>query len=635
MSKNAFAKLLFALFLASLLVIAACNSDSGEEEGGDSEDTDTEETTDDEGSEGEGSEGEEGSEEEDGSDEEASSEDGIYSIEDFDTAVSNDGEPIDGGSITYGLVTDTPFEGTLNWNFYEGTFDAEILTWFDESLLTSDENYNYTQDGAATYEVDDENNVITFTIGDDVNWHDGEPVTAEDWAFSYEVIGDPNYPGVRGSTPGFTLIEGYNEYKEGSADSISGLNVVDEKTLEITYTRLSPSLLTGGIWTYPMAKHIFEGMAIEDIPGSAEVREEPIGFGPFKVETITPGESLTLSAYEDYWRGEPNLDEVTLKVVDPGVIVNALETGDVDMVSSFPVDQYPANADMSNVEFLGDVDLAYTYIGFKLGHWDEEAGEVVYTPEEMKMGDKDLRKAMWHAVNNDAVGEQFYNGLRWAGTTLIPPSHPDYHDDSIEAPGYDVEEANRLLDEAGYEDVNGDGFREDPEGEELVINFASMSGGDTAEPLAQYYIQSWGEVGLNVQLTDGRLLEFNSFYDRVEADDEAIDIYQGAWGVGYDVDPSGLYGRTASFNFPRYASEENDELLEAGVSDKAFDVEYRQDIYSQWQELMVEEIPVFPTLYRSLVLPVNNRVVNYDMGVGSGVYLSELGVTAEESETAE
>ena len=68
-----------------------------------------------------------------------------------------------------------------------------------------------------------------------------------------------------------------------------------------------------------------------------------------------------------------------------------------------------------------------------------------------------------------------------------------------------------------------------------------MSGGETAEPIANWYIQNWEDVGIKVQLTDGRLHEFNSFYVMVEADDPKIDIYQGAWGTGPDPDPSGLY----------------------------------------------------------------------------------------------
>ncbi|OZU88149.1 oligopeptide ABC transporter substrate-binding protein [Virgibacillus indicus] len=626
MKKISFSKALFALMLILLLALAACSGGSDDEGSGDSgsDDAGTEEGTD------------EGTDEgEEGDSEAAEGEDGLYSIEDFSTDKTNEGEAIEGGTLQYGLVTDTAFEGTLNWNFYSGTYDAEILGWFGESLLSNDDKYRYTNDGAATYEVSDDNRTFTFTIKDNVNWHDGEPVTAEDWAFSFEVIGDPEYTGVRYGAD-FTNIEGMEAYNAGEADSISGIEVVDEKTLKITYIKASPSLLTGGIWPYAMPKHIFGDIPVAEMDSSPEVRENPIGFGPFKVESIVPGESVTMVKNEDYWQGEPKLDGVTVKVVNPSTVVQAFETGEVDAVDSFPADQYPDNADMSNVEFLGMIDLAYTYIGFKLGTWDSENAEVVMD-DSKKMSDVNLRRAMWYAVDNDAVGKNFYNGLRWNATTLIPPSHPEYHDETIETPTYDPEEAKRILDEAGYVDTNGDGMRENPEGEELVINFASMSGGDTAEPLANYYIQSWNAVGLDVQLLDGRLQEFNTFYDRVGQsgeDDPAVDIYQGAWGVGYDVNPQGLYGHKALFNFPRYESEENTALLEDGVSEESFDVEHRKQVYSDWQKLMVEEIPVFPTLYRSLLAPVNNRVQNYSIAVDFNA-LHEIAVTEEEPIAAE
>lgn len=609
MTKSRLTKLLFAMMLILLLALVGCGSDDTDTQGEDPVDTEENGDTEEE-------------------EEEEELEDGIYSIEDFSPRKTNEGEAIDGGHLTFGLVSDTAFEGTLNYNFYSGNPDVQVIDWFNESLLAIDENYNYTQDGAATFEVNEEENSITFTIRDNVNWHDGEPVTAEDWVFAYEVVAHPDYDGVRYGQM-FTSVEGVVDYHNGEADTISGMEIIDDKTLKITYDQFTPSLLASGIWAHPLAKHIFEDIPIEDMSSSDAVRREPIGFGPFIVDSIVPGEAVTYVKNEDYWRGEPTLDGLTLQVVNPNVVVQSLQNGEVDMVNSFPTDQYPENADMSNVEFLGDIDNAYTYIGFKLGEWDEEEREVVMDPDA-KMADVELRRAMWHAVDNDAIGTQFYNGLRWNANTLIPPSHPSYHDETIDAPTYDPDLANEILDAAGYEDVTGDGFREDRDGNELVINFASMSGGDTAEPLARYYMQSWEAVGLNVQLLDGRLQEFNTFYDRVEADDPDIDIYQGAWGVGSDVDPSGLYGRNAAFNYPRYASETNDELLARGLSDEAFDESYRQEVYKEWQEYMVEQIPVFPTVYRAVLVPVNNRVVNYAIDDGSGVYRYEIGVTQEE-----
>jgi peptide/nickel transport system substrate-binding protein len=616
MGKNNLSRFLLMLMLAFVLVLAACT-------GGDDETTTTEPADGDTDT----------TEETDETDDAEGEDDGLYSIDDFSNIKTNEGDAIEGGTITYGLVSDTVFEGTLNYNFYSGNPDAMVLQWFDEPLLTWDENYVYTNDGAATYEVSEDGRTFTFEIGDNVNWHDGEPVTAEDWAFAHEVIGDADYDGPRYNSD-FTNIEGMEEYRAGDSDSISGINVVDEKTLEITYIQSTPSLITGSIWTYPLAKHIFGDMEVADISSSSEVRSTPVGFGPFKVDSIVPGESVTFSKNEDYWRGEPNLDGVTLRVISESTVVQELSTGGVDLVSAFPVDQYPDNSDMSNVEFLGNIDRAYTYIGFKLGSWDAENDVVAYDPEK-KMGDVELRKAMWHAVDNETVGERFYNGLRWNATTLIPPSHPEFHDDSNEGRAYDPEAANQILDDAGYLDTNDDGFREDPEGNELVINFASMTGGDIAEPLARYYVQSWEQIGLNVNL---EMLEFNSFYDKVGnggEDDPDLDVYQAAWGVGIDVDPSGLYAANALYNFARWENEENERLLAEGVSEDAFDLEYRQEVYNEWQQLMVDEVPVFPTLYRAVLNPVNNRIHNYAIGDGHGVHLYELAVSEESPITAE
>lgn len=556
----------------------------------------------------------------------------MFSIDDFEVIKGDNGEDIiDGGSLKVALVTDTPFEGTLNYNFYQGTFDAQVLQWFDESLLAVDENYTYTQEGAATFEINEDGDVFTFTINENANWHDGEPVTAEDWAFAFEVLGNEDYPATRYTEA--SNVQGFNEFRAGEADEISGLNIIDDKTLEITFTEANPSLLASGIWAYPMPKHIFEDIPVADMESSPEVRQNPIGFGAFKVDSITPGEAVVFKKNEDYWRGEPNLDEVVLSLANPQVITQSLENGDVD-IAVYPTDQYKDNYEnLTNVEFLGITDLAYTYIGFQMGTWEDNKN--VFDPDK-QISDIELRKAMAYAVDNTTVANKFYDGLRWAGTTLIPPSHPDYHDDTIEGYSYDLEKAKQILADAGYEDVDGDGFVEDPNGEELTLNFASMSGGDTAEPIANYYIQAWKAAGINVELLDGRLQEFNTFYDRLEAADQEIDVYQGAWGVGSDVDPTGLWGSEAAYNYTRWTDEKNDELLAQGVSQEALDVTKRQEIYSEWQEYMVEQIPAFPTLYRSELTAVNNRVVNFAPFRASGteVYLNELGVTSEDPETA-
>ncbi len=546
----------------------------------------------------------------------------------FPKAATNQNPAIQGGTITYGLVSDTPFEGILNPVFYSGNPDYEVIQFFYPSLFNTDASFNIKDGGAATLSFSQDNKTATVKIDDKLNWTDGNPVTAEDYAFAFEVIGNPDYDGVRYDST-FTNIVGMEDYHAKKAKTISGIKVVNDKELQISFISPDPSI-KAGLWSYPLEKKVFGDIPVAKMSSSDPVRKNPVGYGPYKIKSMVTGESVQFEANKDYFHGAPKLDGVNLKVVNPSVIVESLRSGDIDM-ASFPTSAYDEKTLPTNIEMLGVQDLAYSYLGFKLGKWDKSKGENVMNPDA-KMANKALRQAMGYAMNNAQVGEQLYHGLRTAASSLIIPAFSDYYDPSIKGYTYDPEKAKQLLDQAGYVDKDGDGFREDPKGNKLVINFASMSGDSVAEPLAQFYIQNWKDVGLNVQLLDGRLQEFNSFYDRIEKDDPDVDIYSAAWGTGTDVNPAGLYGRTAQFDYSRYTSDENDKLLKEGVSEKAFDNSYRKDVYKQWQELMIEDAPVIPTLYRYGLTAINKRIKNFDISYGSGYgadSLADIEVTAD------
>lgn len=544
----------------------------------------------------------------------------------FETRVENEGEAIEGGTLSVGYVTDSPFTGIFSYELYTGNPDAIVMQYAMGTLVGTDENYQYDDSGAATVDVDQDTNLVTITLRDDVYWHDGEQVTAGDIAFTHEIIGHPDYTGVRYSSDMQSIV-GMEAYKNGEADSIEGITVVDDQTLEIQYESVGVQMLQagGGIWTYAAPRHYLEHIPVAELESAPEIRENPIGFGPFMVDNIVPGESVSYSRFDDYYLGTPIIENIELETVPTSTAVAAMENHQFDLFLDMPTDQYESFENIPGYSIVGRQQNAYTYIGFKLGEWqgaqEDDEGNVTEPAQNVpdpdaKMADVNLRQAMAYAIDNDAVGARFYQGLRSRATSPIIPNFADYYNDDIEGYPYNPDRANELLDEAGYEDTNGDGFRETPDGEELVINFASMSGGDVAEPISEYYMQSWRNIGLNVQLLDGRLHEFNSFYDRVEADDPNIDIYQAAWGTGSDPTPDGLYGRYAPFNYTRWATEENDAFMEDMLSEQGFDVEWRAEVFREWQEYFMEELPIIPTLFRNEVFPVNNRVGAYDITVG-------------------
>ncbi|MDR7000807.1 oligopeptide ABC transporter substrate-binding protein [Neobacillus niacini] len=559
----------------------------------------------------------------------ASNEKAEENIGQFPNVVKNDKKEIKDGSLTYALVSDTPFEGTLNYAYYSGQPDSEVLQFFDLPLFTTNKDYEFTNDGAATYELSNNNKTITVKIKDNVNWSDGKPVIAQDYEYSFLVIGNKDYTGVRYGDALIQSIVGMKEYHEGKAKNISGIKIIDDKTLSITFKEANPSLLTG-LWSYAMPKHYIGDIPIKDLAKSDKIHKTPIGFGPYKIKKIIPGESVEFERNDDYFGGKPKLKTVILKVVNPKVILQSLKKGEVD-VAEYPVDQYKAAKGSKNFQFIGQIDLAYNYIGFKLGHWDAKKG--VNVMDNPKFKDKRVRQAMAYALDNKAVGDKIYNGLRFPATSLIPPSFPSWYNKDANAIGYDSEKAKKLLDEAGYKDIDKDGLREDPNGKKFQINFLSMSGGDIAEPLAKFYIQSWKNVGLDASLVDGRLAEFNSFYKMVEEDNKKVDVFAAAWGTGTDVDPYGLYGSDVPFNYSRFVSEKNDQLLADGHSPKAFDHDYRKKVYDEWQDYMNDEMPVIPTLFRSTISAVNNRVASLKANYNSDPYVwAQVGVTSDTPE---
>jgi peptide/nickel transport system substrate-binding protein len=544
--------------------------------------------------------------------------------------VENEGDAIEGGTLRYALASDSPYKGVFSWELYDDNYDAEIMEFMTNSIFESDGDFLITDEGIAKLDVDSDNNKATVTLQHDAKWSDGEPLTIDDVIYAYEIIGHPDYPGVRYDGD-FQNIIGAVEYHDGEADSISGIKKIDDKTMEISFTKVSPAIYSGGdgLWTYAVPKHQLQDIAVADLISSDEVRKNPVTLGPFKLNSLVDGESVEFVANENYWKGVPKLDKIILEVVPSTSIGEALKTGKYDLVSSYPTTQFDGVKDLQNLTVLGRPELAYSYLGFKLGKWDSELS-INVVDENAKMNDQQLRQAIAYAMDIESVATRFYQDLRSRATGLIPPTFASFYDDTLEGYKYDKEKAIELLEAAGYKDVDGDGIREDKDGNKFSINLASMAGSDTDEAIVEYYRQNWKDVGLDVQLTTGRLIEFQAFYEKVEADDPEIDMYMAAWGTGTNPSPNGLYGMEASFNYSRYVDEELTTLLNNIDSKEAIDASYRADAFRAWEDYMAEKATIVPTYFRTEIIPVNNRVKNYDVNYATETEWHEVELVADE-----
>ncbi|MDN6161310.1 MAG: oligopeptide ABC transporter substrate-binding protein, partial [Atopostipes sp.] len=529
---------------------------------------------------------------------------------DFESQVNNEGEAVEEGTLKIAMVADSAFPGIFSNEFYDINTDSQLMGPMYGDLLRQDGNYQWT-DGAASFDFDEDENVARLELQEGVKWHDGEEVTVDDVVFTHEIVGHPDYQGVR-YNDAFDNIKGMPDYHAGEADSIEGMHVIDDYTLEIEYVDpMGPSILQagGGFWAYAAPRHHYGDVPVDEMESSPQIREEPIGFGPYKVSNIASGESVEYEAFDDYFEGTPKIDKIIIERVPPSGIVESLKSGEFDLTLGMPADQYDAFKDgIPGYTILGAPGQSYDYLSFKLGEWDAEEKKNIYDPDS-KMADINLRKAMAHALDIDSVGEEFYSGLRYRATSHIVPNFEDFFNEDVEGYPYDPEKAEELLDDAGYVDTNDDGYREDPDGEELVITYAARAGSDAAEPISEYFIKAWEEIGLNVELLEGRLHEVNAFYDRVEGDDPEIDVHEGGWGVGSDPTPDGLFGEGAAFNLSRFVSEENNEYIDNMLSQEAFDTDYQVEQFNEWQDyFMNDAAPLIPTFWRTELQLVNDRV---------------------------
>ena len=543
--------------------------------------------------------------------------------------IENEGTPVENATLKIAYVSDSPFTGIFHYAYATNSSDLEILTYCAGGTFKVDENFKLINGGGADLEFKPEEKKVIITINEKYTWNDGTPVTSADFLEYYKIVAHKDYTGVRFDDEMRNVV-GIDEYHDGKAKDISGFKTLSDKKFEINFKTFNPGILWGGGIPYePVPSHKLKDIPVKEQEAHDITRKNPLSPGPYYIKEIIPGQQVVFEANPYYYKGQPKVKTVVWKVVPSAQIVAALQAGEYDLTVALNADLYNKVKDLKNIKVGVQDDLSYTYIGFKLGKWDKEKGEVVTDPNA-KMADVKLRKAMAYAIDNNLVGTKFYEGLRRNATQLMIPAFKEYYDDSLKGYTLDIEKAKQLLDEAGYKDVNGDGIREDKNGQPFKINFASMSGGATAEPIAQYYMQQWKSIGLDVQLTNGRLIEINSFYEKVQADDPEIDVYQAAWGTGSNPNPTAFYGRNAAFNFPRYATPELDAILAKINSVEAVDKDYRSKAYKEFANYMFENVPVVPTLFRKSIVAVNNRVKKWDITPGSVFTVKDVELTAPE-----
>ncbi|RZM16243.1 peptide ABC transporter substrate-binding protein [Lactobacillus delbrueckii] len=519
-----------------------------------------------------------------------------------------------GGSITVAEEVDTPVKGVFLNELSDSAPDSGFMTYGNESLFATDDQYKINNKGAATFKMDRKAKTVTIEVKKGVKWSDGKQVTAKDVEYSYEIIANKASQSSR-YTSSLADIVGLAEYHDGKSKKISGIEMPDGENgrkVVLHFKEMKPGMTQSGngfFWESAAPYHYLKDVPFSKLQSSDKVRKNPLFFGPYKLSKLVRGQSATWVRNPYYYRGKAKLDKITISVISPNSASQSIKSKKFDMIDVVN-SQWKEVKGTKGYNFVAQIPLSYSYMGFKVGKWDKKTGSVKMN-KNSKMSNRYLRQAMGYAMNVDQVTQHYTQGLSFRVKTLVPESFGDFHDKSVKGFPLNIKKANALLDKAGYKKKKGETYRRDPNGKKLTIHLAAMSGSPNQEAIVQNYIQQWKKIGLHVTLTTGRLIEFNSFYDKVQNDDPSVDVFMAAWSLASEPTQDDLYGPKAPYNFTRFATSENTKLLKEMGSDKAFNHSYRVQKFHEWQQYMQKEAFVIPLTNAYKITAVNSKLVNY------------------------
>jgi peptide/nickel transport system substrate-binding protein len=375
------------------------------------------------------------------------------------------------------------------WNCWAWDFDDQndarpVLV----TEIPSVENGGISEDGT----------VITLTLRDDLVWSDGEPLTANDFVFTYQMIIDP------GNTVAST-----NPY-----DQMASVEAPDDRTVVITFNEPYAPWL-GTLWHGLLPAHILQPIFDEEgtIDNAEWNRAPTVGCGPYNLTEWESGSFTSFVANQNYWLGQPKINEIFIRFVpDDASQIAAMQAGDGDLGTFF------AYSDVPSLE-AAEIEVLRVFSGYNEGWYfylDPENGHPA-------LQDPNVRKALAMAFDRFSLNQDLLLGLTEPASTYW--DNTPYNDPSLEAYPYDLEEANRLLDEAGWVDTNGDGVR-DKDGVELSLTYGSTTREVRVDTQAVAQ-QQLAEAGVQVELLNyDSDIFFSGYGDGGPAATGELDIYQ-------------------------------------------------------------------------------------------------------------
>ena len=524
-----------------------------------------------------------------------------------------------GGTLTFATISD-PL--TFNLAIANDASSSGVLGYLFEGLTEVSWLTNEVEPSLAeSWENSSDGLSWTFRLREDVRWHDGEPFTAQDVAFTFnQIIYNDDIPASSRGTFTYRFLNDAGEWQTARMS----VDVIDDYTVRFDLpVPFAPFLRAMGTPIYP--KHILEQAVADGVFAETwDIETDPaevIGTGPFTIESYEPAKRVVLKRNPNYWltdgQGErlPYLDSVVHIIVpDIEAALAAFRSGESDLFGVPGRDYaevYPFQEEENFTIHRRGPGFGTTFLAFNQNPGtNAETGEPYIAPEKLAwFQNTQFRQAVSHAINRDAIIEGVFDGLGYPQWASISPSAGDFHNPEVRRYEYDPDTAVGILDELGWVDQNGDGFREDGDGNPIVFTIVTNEENSIRTEVLALLREDLHAIGIDARV---EVLPFGDIVAQLTATYDWQGVVIGLTGgtephgginVWHSSEPLHLWNPNQSEPATEWEAEVDRLYIEGS---QELDHERRVQHYHQAQAIAAENVPLIYTVLSERLSAVRN-----------------------------